>query len=207
MGLLLSSNVFILLPLLAWFLPNTEGTKVTYYYVAYEKDYPTGGKQTLASCSGTTLATTGTKFAQAIAVEGTGVLRNNNVLNFGSCISGSKQCKKVRGKYSCFDKVSAPLGSNGNALVPFVSIASNDMPFGTTGVVAEFKGKKLPNGETHDGCVRVDDTCSTCTTRDWIDFYILKQQSLRAVERGWAPSESHVRFSRQKCTPKRYNIR
>lgn len=43
------------------------------------------------------------------------------------------------------------------SLVPYVSIAVNDKSGGTKMLIKELKGLKLPNGKTHNGCVRVDD--------------------------------------------------
>jgi len=48
-------------------------------------------------------------------------------------------------------------GSEDNSLAPFVSVAVNDMELGTKMFVKELKGRKLPNGLVHNGCVRVDD--------------------------------------------------
>ncbi|CAG7821304.1 unnamed protein product [Allacma fusca] len=198
---------FLVILSLAWTIQEIQGTRLTFYWVVYEKDYPQGSDEQLATCSGKTLARTSKKFAEDIKVEGSGILRNEDILNLGSCISTANPCEKKNGKYNCFDKVSAPLGSQNNKLVPFVSVASNGLPFGTTGVIAEFVGKKLPNGkETHDGCVRVDDTCSTCTHNDWVDFYVLKKRNYEFILSNWGVKDN-VKFTEKKCTPKKYNVK
>ncbi|RUP47560.1 hypothetical protein BC936DRAFT_145590 [Jimgerdemannia flammicorona] len=65
------------------------------------------------------------------------------------------------------------LGNWDNALEPFVSVASNDWPRGSTAVVKELIGRKLPNGKVHNGCVRVDDkgwSFGSCQ----FDFFVLE---------------------------------
>ena len=42
-------------------------------------------------------------------------------------------------------------------LEPFVSVAANDLAQGTTLFVSALENLALPNGKTHNGCVRVDD--------------------------------------------------
>ncbi|RUP44235.1 hypothetical protein BC936DRAFT_149727, partial [Jimgerdemannia flammicorona] len=64
-------------------------------------------------------------------------------------------------------------GSTDKALVPFVSIAANDWPIGTTAIVKELVGKKLPNGKTHNGCVRVDDK-SWSFKKCQFDFFVVE---------------------------------
>ncbi|KAI9313390.1 hypothetical protein BX666DRAFT_2159707 [Dichotomocladium elegans] len=49
-------------------------------------------------------------------------------------------------------------GAGVQNLVPFVSVASNNLPQGTTLYIPELNGLTLPMGAKHNGCVRVDDT-------------------------------------------------
>ena len=71
------------------------------------------------------------------------------MLNLGECVSDASPCRPKNKKYSCFDKVSAPMGSKNNPLLPFTSMAANDIKYGTTGIIKEFVGKKTPKGQTH----------------------------------------------------------
>lgn len=61
--------------------------------------------------------------------------------------------------YRKVDKTKFPfgVGSWDNPLEPFVSVAAADVPFRTTLCVRELENFQLPNNETHNGCVRVDD--------------------------------------------------
>jgi hypothetical protein len=49
------------------------------------------------------------------------------------------------------------LGSGSQNLVPFISVAANDLPLGQKLYIPELDGVNLGGGMTHNGCVRVDD--------------------------------------------------
>lgn len=49
------------------------------------------------------------------------------------------------------------LGAGVQNLVPFVSVAANDIPLGQTLYIKELDGQDLGYGMKHNGCVRVDD--------------------------------------------------
>ncbi|CAF4821997.1 unnamed protein product [Rotaria sp. Silwood1] len=77
---------------------------------------------------------------------------------------------------SCFMKVSNPLGSKGNALQPYVSIAANDISYESKVFVHQLNGIVLANGKIHNGCVRVDDV-SWSFDGNHIDFYVLRKSN------------------------------
>jgi 3D (Asp-Asp-Asp) domain-containing protein len=43
-------------------------------------------------------------------------------------------------------------------LVPFITVAANDIRFGTLLYIPKLDGMKLPNNKIHNGCVKVGDT-------------------------------------------------
>lgn len=49
------------------------------------------------------------------------------------------------------------LGSGAQNLVPFVSVAANDIPNGQKLYIPQLDGLDLGGGIKHNGCVRVDD--------------------------------------------------
>lgn len=49
------------------------------------------------------------------------------------------------------------LGSGSQNLVPFISVAANDLPLGQKLYIPELDGVHLGGGMFHNGCVRVDD--------------------------------------------------
>lgn len=49
------------------------------------------------------------------------------------------------------------LGSGAQNLVPFVSVAANDIPYGQTLYIEKLDGLDLGDNQKHNGCVRVDD--------------------------------------------------
>jgi 3D (Asp-Asp-Asp) domain-containing protein len=129
--------------------PALKKVELTYYWITRESDFPTGGEQVNVKACSQNRAFSGTiskKFYQSLHLEGTGELRNGAILN---CFNDD--C-------TCFDKVDGPMGTWHNILEPYISIAANDMPHGTIIYIKELDGVKLPSGQAHNGCARVDDT-------------------------------------------------
>jgi 3D (Asp-Asp-Asp) domain-containing protein len=99
-----------------------------------------------------TLATVPSSFANALALEGTGKLLDDRILNIAGCGCG--------GGFNCFaelDPIQFPWGqgSQGNALDPFHSIATDTsvLAFGTKVYAPALAGVVVPGGEVHDGCL------------------------------------------------------
>jgi hypothetical protein len=129
---------------------------LTYYWVAFEGDYAGAPDTNVGSCGGMVLATVPQAFADALKLEGTGKLLDDRILNIAGCGCG--------GGYDCFaelDPMEFPWGrgSQGNALVPFSTIATDTgvLPFGTSVYAPSLEGQALPGGGTHDGCLRAGD--------------------------------------------------
>jgi hypothetical protein len=107
-------------------------------------------------------------------MEGTGLLKNGVMVNLDS---GKNTFLKVNRK-------SSPYGlgnSDENHLVPWVSVASNDLKHGTKLYVKELHGVKLPDGKVHNGCVRVDDqgwSFGGCQ----LDFFVLQFTAYEKLE-------------------------
>ncbi|KAI8999565.1 hypothetical protein DFJ74DRAFT_714802 [Hyaloraphidium curvatum] len=81
----------------------------------------------------------------------------------GTCFTRNKVLLNLVG-HQCFRALNRQrfpfgIGSRNNALEPFVSVAVNDLPFGTFLFLRELYGKVVPGtgGKVHNGCVRVDD--------------------------------------------------
>jgi hypothetical protein len=129
---------------------------LTYYWVAYEGDYPGAPDTEVGDCQGTVLATVPLAFANALKLEGTGKLLDDRILNIGGCGCG--------GGYDCFAELDPEQfpwgqGSQGNALVPFVTLATDPavLPFGTWVHAPILDGLVQPDGQTHNGCLRAGD--------------------------------------------------
>lgn len=43
-------------------------------------------------------------------------------------------------------------------MVPFVSVAANDIPYGTTLYISQLDGLDLGENQRYNGCIREDDT-------------------------------------------------
>jgi hypothetical protein len=129
---------------------------ITYYWVAYEGDFDPAPTSDIGTCDGQTIATVPTAFADALALEGSGRLLDDRMINIGGC--------GCAGGYDCFAELDATQfpwgqGSESNALVPFVTIATDTavLAFGTSVYVPDLDGQPLPGGGTHDGCLRAGD--------------------------------------------------
>ena len=135
-------------------------TKViwTYYWVAHESEESgSGAKDTnLLTCKGAVIAKVTKHYAERVRMEGTGRLQDGRMVNL-DCDCGSS--------FKCFAEIKDTkkyywgIGENDNALVPFVSVASNMYTVGTILKITELVGKVMPGtgGQKHNGCVRVDD--------------------------------------------------
>jgi hypothetical protein len=129
---------------------------ITYYWVAYEGDFDPSPTTDIGACGGQTIATVPIEFADALALEGSGKLLDERMINIGGCGCG--------GGYDCFvelDPIEFPWGqgSQGNALVPYLSIATDTavLAFGTSIYSPDLDGQPLPGGGTHDGCLLAAD--------------------------------------------------
>ncbi|KAI9020699.1 hypothetical protein CLU79DRAFT_703802 [Phycomyces nitens] len=86
-------------------------------------------------------------------MEGTCLLKNGDLINLGQKVGLFDIIGHTGRKQNVFG-----FGSGPQNLVPFVSVASNDLPYGQTLYIPEMDGLDLGTGKTHNGCVRVDDT-------------------------------------------------
>ncbi|ORX64400.1 hypothetical protein K493DRAFT_372559 [Basidiobolus meristosporus CBS 931.73] len=170
--------------------------KMTYYWISEESDFSGPKDVHLRSCSGEVLATVSRQFASAARMEGTAILGNGKVINL--------QCD-CNGGYSCFSFINEKLypfglGEKDNALVPFVSVAANDISYGTTLMVEQLKGIKLPNGQIHNGCVRVDDQGWSFGDNQ-IDFMVGIKKYYVEMDNKYGNLFNYVDITREECTP------
>ncbi|OZJ04203.1 hypothetical protein BZG36_02975 [Bifiguratus adelaidae] len=122
-------------------------------------------------------------------MEGTCKLANGDLIN----LANNYDRFEILGK-------GTPFGSGAyDPLVPFVSVASNDLSGHTTVYIKEFDGLTLPNGETHNGCVRVDDngwSFGGCH----LDLFVMSYEYYANFN--WP---STITTNIQSCTVKDYN--
>ncbi|KAG1078073.1 hypothetical protein G6F42_024443 [Rhizopus arrhizus] len=154
-----------------------KGSDLTYYWIAHPDDYDHGGKSvTVKTCDGDSLGTVSEKYADALVMEGTGVV-GNKVINLGGC-----SCSD----YKCFmevDKKEDPYGltSFGSPLRPFITIAANDIKRNTKIYVPSIDGWEIPgSSKKHNGCLLVDDR-SWSFDSNHIDFYVYREKNYRSL--------------------------
>jgi hypothetical protein len=124
----------------------------TYYWIAQPGDYTGGKKVAVKTCGGETIGSVAENYADALVMEGTGVV-GSKIVNLGGCNCSGYKC------FELVDKKSDPYGltSYGTPLRPYVTIASNDIKKNTKIYVPALVGWKIPgSGKTHNGCLLVD---------------------------------------------------
>lgn len=159
--------------------------KFTFYWIPKEGEedmnnkgktvYLTGDKtKKLKDKNKKLIANVCKKTKQKIRMEGTGLLANGILVNLG----------RNNNEFMVLDRKATPygLGSGGTALVPWVSVAANDIKLGTTLYIKELDGVKLPHGEKHNGCVRIDDD-SWSMGGCQIDFFTLQYSAYKDLNK------------------------
>lgn len=167
-------------------LPSPPPVALTSYWIAIEGSYDmnddgdtvllSGIKNlTIPECdnagrtkASSTLGKTDRMTLTKCHLEGTCHLLSGLTINLGNAGSGAAQKSNGIPAGACFVKLPpyAPygFGSQENALQPWVSIAVNNLKFGTVLYAPVLKGFEIPGTENakgirmkHNGCLRVDD--------------------------------------------------
>ncbi|SAL96107.1 hypothetical protein [Absidia glauca] len=148
----------------------------------------TGPKtKTLVDSRGQPIAKVSKTTYEKFQMEGTGLLQNGMMVNLGMT---KNKFEKVNRKADPFG-----IGSNENPLVPWVSVASNDLKRGTRLYIKELDQVRLPDGQVHNGCVRVDDegwSFGKCQ----LDFFILQYSAFKTLSN---QLPEHVTAVEQNC--------
>ncbi|CEP11693.1 hypothetical protein [Parasitella parasitica] len=154
-----------------------KGSDLTYYWIAHPDDYDHKGKSvTVKTCNGDSLGTVSEEYADALVMEGTGII-GNKIINLGGC-----SCSD----YKCFmevDKKEDPYGltSFGSPLRPFITVAANDIKRNTKIFIPSIVGWEIPgSSKKHNGCLLVDDR-SWSFDSNHIDFYVYREKNYRSL--------------------------
>jgi len=150
----------------------------TYYWIAQPGDYSGGKSVSVKTCSGKTIGSVGENYADALVMEGTGVV-GSKIVNLGGCSCSGYKC------FELVDKESDPYGltSFGTPLRPYVTIASNDIKKNTKIYVPALVGWKVPgSSKTHNGCLLVDDQSWSFNGKH-IDFYVYAMDNYEKLDK------------------------
>lgn len=82
----------------------------TYYWIAQQSDYKGGSKVAIKTCGGKTIAKVNENYADALVMEGTGVV-GNKIVNLGGCSCNA---------YKCFEEINRseePYGITGMCII------------------------------------------------------------------------------------------
>jgi 3D (Asp-Asp-Asp) domain-containing protein len=150
----------------------------TYYWIAQPADYKHSGKSvTVRTCSGLSIGSVPVNYADALVMEGTGVV-GSKIVNLGGCSCSGFKC------FELVDRKSDPYGltSFGTPLRPYVTIASNDIKKNTKIYVPSLVGWKVPGSKkTHNGCLLVDDQSWSFKGKH-IDFYVYSMANYEKLD-------------------------
>ncbi|CAI2162666.1 6952_t:CDS:2 [Funneliformis geosporum] len=166
----------------------------TYYWVVYESDYKSSNQVTIRTCDKKPIATVNRDFAIEMKTEGTGVSKSGKVLNFGDCDCDSG--------FNCFielknKKHSLGISSSQKPLIPFVTIAANDIRLGSKVYIPKLDGMIMPGGIRHNGCVKADDQGRGFGGKH-IDFFVGKESNYKDLIKQKLFTEVEV-FCREDC--------
>ncbi|CEP19698.1 hypothetical protein [Parasitella parasitica] len=181
-----------------------KNARITQYWIPKEgdKDMNNDGKsvtlsgsktKTLKDRKGKTIAKVSKTTFEKFQMEGTGLLESGTLVNLD----------KGNSIFMKLDRNKTPFGlgsADNNRLVPWVSVASNDIKIGTTLYIKEMDGLVLPDGMKHNGCVRVDDegwSMGDCQ----LDFFVLQFEAYKVLTK---KIPSKVTVTAKSCTTKDY---
>lgn len=138
------------------------------------------------------------KFIWHLRMEGSGLLSDGRVINYaGACNYGTGTC------FQLLDAKQFPFGRGARrrTLVPFKSVAVDPrvVKLGEPLYVPEFDGLRLPDGNTHDGCVRADDTGGGIKVHK-LDFFVVSYGNFRTLlQELWAVNWVSPQLEAPRC--------
>ena len=171
--------------------------QLTRYWIAHETPRPDDRRAArVLDPQGRTLTWCTSRFADELAMEGTGRSWDGRLFNWSTRREGR----------SCYVEVDPTLypfgiGVAGFALVPYRSLAVDPrfVPLGSTVELPELIGMPLPDGSTHDGCFVAVDRGSAINGHH-LDLFLPSPAAHRALQRmGWLPDSVHVVLDSPRC--------
>jgi 3D (Asp-Asp-Asp) domain-containing protein len=150
---------------------SQPGFTISFYWLAYEQEYANEPYDTdIYTKQGFWIGRYPSTFIFELRLEGSGILRDGRVLNFaGDCNYGIGTCFK----FLELEQHPLGVGVQGRKLEPFRSVAVDPkmIPIGEPIFIPELAGTPMPDGTTHDGCVRADDQ-GGAIKNGRIDFFV-----------------------------------
>ena len=161
-------------------ISEKEGFALRFYWIAMQNRYDFYAEEVdVYTPRGFYMGEFPVNFVNALRMEGSGVLSDGRVLNYGGkCKYGDGTCfREIDPKRFPFGQ-----GAGKRALVPYRSVAVDPkvIPIGEPVYIPELDGLRFPDGMVHDGCVRADDTGGSIKKRK-IDFFVISRQNFREI--------------------------
>ncbi|KAI8640175.1 hypothetical protein BD408DRAFT_348535 [Parasitella parasitica] len=126
-------------------------------------------------------------------MEGTCLLENGDLINIDNSTNSFIKVGGQGREHNVFG-----LGSGAQNLVPYISVAANDIPYGQKLYISELDGLDLGAGIKHNGCVRVDDDSWSFDSCQ-VDFFVLSY-----VDFLWLDLDDEVSVKYSDCQLKNY---
>jgi hypothetical protein len=175
------------------------GYKISFYWVAWESQYANEPYDVdIYNRHGFRIGRFPRAYVFELKMEGSGILRDGRVINHDSlCPYGVGTC------FVELEPREHPLGQGGQRrpLLPFKSVAVDPrfVPLGTTLYVPELRGLLLPDGTSHDGCVRADDTGGNIRRHE-LDFFVESYDNYKLLEdRLWNDHSATPHIEEPRC--------
>lgn len=150
----------------------------TYYWIAQPNDYKSGKKVAVKTCKGETIGSVSASYADALVMEGTGVV-GSKIVNLGGCTCNNFKC------FELVNRKDDPYGltSYDSPLRPYITVASNDIKKDTKIYVPSLVGWSIPgSNKKHNGCLLVDDQSWSFKGRH-IDFYVYSMSNYKTLDK------------------------
>ena len=161
-------------------LSAEEGFHLRFYWMAMQERFDIYAEEVeVYTPRGFYLGEFSASFVKALRLEGSGVLSDGRVVNYGG------NCRYGEG--TCFREVDSDTypygqGAGKRPLVPYRSVAVDPrvVPIGEPLYIPELDGLRFPNGMIHDGCVRADDTGGAIRERK-LDFFVVSRRNFKEI--------------------------
>jgi 3D (Asp-Asp-Asp) domain-containing protein len=183
--------------------------KLTYYWMAKERDLEGGPERVLYTAKGCQpVATVTAGFARRLDIEGTGQLRDGRVINrAGPCDCPGLQCYFVVAKHKRWG-----VGVGKKPLSPFrtVAVDPRQVPLGTMLYIPELDGLTMPGREpwggfVHDGCVLAGDR-GAGVEGNQLDFFVAQRVNYALLNHRHRLKKVTVFEGSVRCQRKGYTV-
>lgn len=172
--------------------------RLTVYWLAHERWYR-GSRRSPIYSKRRRIAWVSKRFAQAIRFQGSGILRNGQIVQYvARCQPRSRYCLRVRKVNR--RRYPAGIGAAGVALRPLRSLAIDrrQISFGTRLYIPQLGRILRARGKVHNGCFVAHDTGGRIKGAR-LDLFVGRRGVFRRYLKGSTPREVQVYINHPRC--------